>query len=126
MGLAYLASTLRPGGAREEAGSVAAAFAARQSDVFLETDGRVERTLADDRDGVPHQRFIIRVPGDLTVLVSHNLDLATRVPLGLGDSVTVRGEYVWNDLGGLIHWTHHDPAGRRPGGWIRLDGRTYR
>jgi len=105
---------------------VAAAFRARQSDVFLETGGRVERLLADDREGTPHQRFIARVPGDMTVLISHNLDLAPRVPVAVGDSVTVRGEYVWNDLGGVIHWTHHDPTGRRPGGWIRLDGRTYR
>lgn len=127
--LAYVVRALSPADGGPEtasAGAVATAFTARQSDVVLETPGQVERILPDDREGTPHQRFIVRVPGDLTVLISHNLDLASRVPVAIGDSVRVRGEYVWNGQGGLIHWTHHDPDGRRPGGWIRLDGRTYR
>ncbi len=108
------------------AGQVTEAFQGRQSDVVVETAGRVERVLADDRDGSRHQRFVVRVDGQMTVLVAHNIDLAPRVPVVVGDSVELRGEYEWNAQGGVIHWTHHDPNGRRPGGWIRFGERVYR
>jgi hypothetical protein len=102
-----------------------AAFRARRSNVAVFAAGRVARVLPDDRTGSPHQRFIVRVGGGPTVLVAHNLDLAPRVPLAVGDSVELRGEYEWNDRGGVIHWTHRDPAGRHTAGWIRYHGRLY-
>lgn len=77
------------------------------------------RLLPDDRQGSPHQRFLLRVAGGTTVLVAHNLDLAPRVALAPGDSVELRGEYEWNAKGGVIHWTHPDPDGRHEEGWIR-------
>ena len=43
----------------------------------------------------------------------------------MGDRVYVRGMYEWNDLGGLVHWTHHDPHGEEDGGWIRYRSKTY-
>jgi hypothetical protein len=27
--------------------------------------------------------------------------------------------YEWNDLGGLLHWTHDDPHGVADGGYVR-------
>ena len=105
--------------------SVAQAFRAHRSNVAVESPGRVERVLADDRQGSPHERFIVRVDGGVSVLVAHNLDLAPRVPVSPGDSVTVRGEYEWNAKGGVIHWTHRDPDGRHDAGWIRHKGRLY-
>ena len=30
------------------------------------------------------------------------------------------------ERGGVLHWTHHDPDGRRPGGWLEHEGRRYR
>ncbi len=107
-------------------GQVAEAFQARQSGVPVETAGRVERLLSDDREGSRHQRFIVRVQGSMTVLVAHNIDLAPRVPLAVGDSVELRGECEWNPQGGVIHWTHDDPDGRHPGGWVRYGDRVYR
>ena len=46
-------------------------------------------------------------------------------PLGMGDRVHVRGMYEWNDLGGLVHWTHHDPQGFEEGGWIRYRRKVF-
>lgn len=109
---------------RTSGGSVAEAFRGRRSDVWVEGSGTVEATLPDDREGSRHQKFIVRLDRDLTVLVSHNIDLAPRVPLDRGDQVAFRGEYVWNQKGGLVHWTHRDPRGGR-GGWIRLGDEVF-
>lgn len=85
----------------------------------------MEAVLRDDNEGARHQKFILRVSKDITVLVSHNIDIARRVPLDKGDDVVIRGEYIWNTKGGIVHWTHHDPRGRRDGGWIRLGDNVY-
>lgn len=114
------------GGAAAGAAAVERAFEEHRSGVSVEVGGRVERLLADDTEGSPHQRFILRLPTGRTLLVAHNLDLAPRVPVERGDPVTVQGIYEWNDRGGVVHWTHHDPDGRGPGGWIRHRGEVYR
>ena len=85
----------------------------------------VRRLLSDDRDGDRHQRFILQLGNRDTLLVAHNIDLADRVPVGLGDRIQFRGMYEWNDLGGLVHWTHHDPMGIEDGGWIRYRKKIY-
>jgi hypothetical protein len=73
-----------------------------------------------------HEQFIIRLTsGDLTLLVEHNLGIAPRAPVAVGDHVIVHGEYIWNTQGGLIHFTHHDPDGRHEGGFIQENGTTY-
>lgn len=101
------------------------AFKRQLSDVMLEVDAVVDRLLADDNEGSRHQRFIIRVGEARTVLVAHNIDLAPRVPLRVGDAVIVHGEYEWNERGGVLHWTHHDPDGRHDPGWIEHAGKRY-
>ena len=106
--------------------AIAEAFRRRESGVWVESSGVIERLLADDREGSPHQRFLMRLADGRTLLVAHNLDLAPRVPVHPGDRIRFRGEYAWNDRGGVIHWTHRDVRGGGPGGWIELRGRTYR
>jgi len=102
------------------------AIASRQSDVQVKGEGIVTKVLKDDLDGSRHQRFILKLGSGQTLLVAHNIDLAPRIDtLRSGDSVEFYGEYEWNPKGGVIHWTHHDPAGRHVGGWIRHLGRTY-
>ncbi len=102
------------------------AFRKRDAGSWIEVTGFVQRLLSDDDDGSRHQRFIIGIGGGWTLLIAHNIDLAQRVPVGLGDRVHVRGMYEWNDLGGLVHWTHHDPMGIEDGGWVRYRARVYR
>lgn len=81
--------------------------------------------LSDDNDGSRHQRLILHLRNRQSLLVAHNIDLARRVPLGMGDRIRFRGMYEWNDLGGLVHWTHHDPLGIEDGGWIRFRSKVY-
>ena len=102
------------------------AYGKGDSGTFIEETGFVRRLLSDDDDDSPHQRFIVRLRNGQTLLIAHNLDLADRVPLGLGDRVHFRGMYEWNDLGGLVHWTHDDPQGIEEGGYVRYRKRIYR
>lgn len=96
------------------------------SNVQLEIDGTVKKLLSDDNKGSRHQRFIIELADGHTLLIAHNIDLAPRVEnLNVGDSISVFGEYEWNDKGGVIHWTHHDPNNKHIGGWIRHQGSQY-
>jgi len=112
--------------ATQAADDVGRAFAAGRSNVPVEGEGTVSRLLKDDVDGPRHQRFILRMPSGQTVLISHNIDIAPRVTdLSTGDQVRFKGEYVWNKLGGLVHWTHRDPAGHHAAGWLKCNGKTY-
>lgn len=112
-------------GVQQTENSVEQLFHDRISDVMVTLTGPVDRILPDDNDGSRHQRFIVRTPSGRTVLIAHNIDLAQRVPLEIGDTVTVRGEYEWSDRGGTMHWTHHDPRQWREGGWIEHHGVRY-
>jgi len=103
------------------------AFASRASNVQVEGEGRVARVLPDDLSGRRHQRFVVRLASGQTLLVSHNIDIAPRIDgLKESDSVRFKGEYVWNEDGGVIHWTHHDPEGRHVAGWVKHNGKTFK
>lgn len=81
--------------------------------------GTIKDVLSDDLEGAKHQRFILELNSDQTVLVAHNIELAPRISeLKSGQMIEVSGEYEWNPKGGVVHWTHHDPAGIHEPGWI--------
>lgn len=102
------------------------AYQNKRSDVQVTGHGVVDRVLPDDLKGSRHQKFILKLPSGITVLVAHNIDLAPRIPeLKQGDHVDFFGEYEWNDKGGVIHWTHHDPKGKHLGGWLKHRGELY-
>lgn len=105
---------------------VKSAFEAKQSDVFIEVEGTVVHILPLDNFGHRHQNFLFKLANRITLKVSHNIDLAPMLPnLRKGQRLRIRGEYEWNDKGGVLHWTHHDPANRHPHGWIEMDGKKY-
>jgi len=105
---------------------VANAYIQHLQDVQVMGEGEVVKVLADDDQGSKHQRFILRVPEGFTVLVAHNIDHAPRVAnIAQGDKVLFYGEYVWNEKGGVVHWTHSDPRGRHVSGWLKHNGITY-
>jgi hypothetical protein len=103
-----------------------AAISEQRSGTQVSGEGVVKRLLPDDNDGSRHQRFILTLPSGQTLLVAHNIDLASRLSsLRTGDTVEFHGVYEWNPQGGVIHWTHRDPAGRHEDGWLRHAGLTY-
>ena len=102
------------------------AYQNRQSDLQVTGVGRVVRLLADDNKGSRHQKFLLELASGQTLLIAHNIDLAPRIDgIRVGDTVAFYGEYEWNEKGGVVHWTHHDPQGRHPGGWLKHNDRVY-
>mgnify|MGYP005990711325 CR=1 FL=1 len=98
----------------------------RLSNIQVRGLGTVIRMLPDDNEGSRHQRFILRLANNQTVLVAHNIDIADRVnSLRKGDDIEFFGEYEWNDKGGVVHWTHKDPNGKHPDGYLKYVGLTY-
>ena len=105
---------------------IAAAYAAQQRNVQVSGHGTVVKVLSDDNDGSRHQRFIVKLPGQQTVLIAHNINLAPRVDdLKVGDVIEFYGEYAWNARGGVVHWTHKDPRRSHPDGWLQHQGKIY-
>ena len=102
------------------------AYQNKQSQVWVAGSGIVKKLLADDNKGARHQKFLVKINAQQTLLFAHNIDLAPRIDdLQVGDTVEFKGEYVYNPKGGVMHWTHHDPKGDLHGGWIKHHGKTY-
>jgi hypothetical protein len=101
------------------------AFKAKKSDVQVSGHGVVIKLLKDDNKGSRHQKFLVKINAQQTLLFAHNIDLAPRVPLQAGDEISFYGEYVYNPKGGVMHWTHHAPRGDHAAGWVMHNGRKY-
>jgi uncharacterized protein HemX len=105
---------------------IANAFANQISNLQVSGQGIVIKVLPDDNIGSRHQKFIIKLANGQTLLVAHNIDLAARVSgLNEGDSILFSGQYEWNEKGGVLHWTHRDPNGSHPPGWLQHQGQSY-
>jgi Protein of unknown function (DUF3465) len=86
--------------------------------------GRVTALLPDsDGPAGPHEDFMLSVSGH-SVEVDHNLSLAPRVPVKVGDIVSLHGQFEPDPGHPDIHYTHH-ATGSHPGGWIKLNGHKY-
>ena len=96
------------------------------SDQQVLIQAHVTKILSDDNDESRHQRFIIKLASGQTILVAHNIDLAPRIEeLEVEDLIEIYGEYEWNDKGGVIHWTHHDPQNQHFDGWIKHKNKIF-
>lgn len=106
--------------------ALANAYRSHQSRVEVCGGGSIVRVLKDDTRGSRHQRLIVRLPAGQTLLIAYNYDIAPRLEgLRAGAPIEFAGEYEWNPQGGVVHWTHRDPGGHHPPGWIRYAGRQY-
>jgi hypothetical protein len=105
-------------------GQTDAMFARHESGSWVIASGIILRLQPDTGETLRHQHFIISCSEQHTLLVVNDISVGQRVPARPGIHVVIRGIYVWNAQGGLIHWTHHDPSGAQ-GGWILFDGRIY-
>ncbi|MEM1445913.1 MAG: DUF3465 domain-containing protein [Planctomycetota bacterium] len=96
------------------------------TDTPVTASGTIFRILADDLEGSKHQRFLVKLSDGHVIKVSHNIDLAPRVPNPReGQALQFKGDFEANDLGGVVHWTHHDPRGRHEPGYLIYAGQKY-
>ena len=110
----------------DDTNKIAQAFKLRKSNLQVKAKGEVIRVLSDDNKGIRHQRFILRLKNNQTILIAHNIDIAAKITnLKPGDIVEFYGEYEYNAKGGVVHWTHHDPKGRHISGWLKHNGKIY-
>jgi hypothetical protein len=73
-----------------------------------------------------HESFPVRTDAGAHLEIVANLSLSPWLEVRPGDRVVVDGELVRPPgREALVHWTHHDPAGRHAAGFIEWNGRRY-
>jgi hypothetical protein len=119
------------GGANEPPnnGRICAAYASQGSHGEVVANGVIRHVLGTRRGpSGEHEGFLLQLDGDcdLLIRVETNTDITGSVPLRNGERVTVKGEYEFDPMGGVVHWTHHDPRGHHPDGYVKTDdGKVY-
>lgn len=110
-----------------DAAVLAAAAAHHRADVAVA--GTVQgppKFFVGARTHAWHEAFDIVTEHGMHLRVIDNVDLAPRLPVGAGDTIAVKGQFVPTHHGGLIHDTHHCPGrGWHEGGWIEWRGVRY-
>jgi hypothetical protein len=102
------------------------AFHTKQSNIQVQGVGIVLKVLKDDTQGSRHQRFLVKLASNLTILIAHNIDLSNKIEnIQVGNTIEFYGEYEWNNKGGVVHWTHHDPRKKHEDGWLKYQGIIY-
>ena len=96
---------------------------------FVTIKVTVKTILPDDNTGLPHQNFVVTElspTAGLVLQVNNDTKFGSKVPLKVGDSLTIRGvTYGKPTRPSGIHWTHKaDDAG--DAGFIQTaDGTKY-
>ena len=100
-------------------------FAGFRDRAWVSSEGMVIRILEDDMEPPCHQRILLSDGAGRTLLMVNNIDGWPRLAdVAVGDRVRFQGEFIDNEKGGLVHWTHPGPRGLRPGGWLKLVKRS--
>jgi hypothetical protein len=116
----------------EQAQSYCAAHPTGHVEVYIPR-GKVERVLGERQSqaGV-HEGFILDycppglyscAPAEEPFRVEDNVDITGPIPLHANEYISLLGQYECDD--NVIHWTHHDPRGRHPSGYIKVNGKLY-
>ncbi len=86
---------------------------------------RVVKVLPDDTQGLQHQKWVVALDNGNQLMAVYNTDICDRVPVRVGDVMSIGGQYIWDRGGGLLHWLHGDPRHSRPDGYVEVNGRRY-
>lgn len=114
-----------PGLASNDADLVRAVQDRRYVSFVTASQVTVTKVMEDDTLGKPHQRWYVRLSSGDEVFCVYNLDMGKRVPLKVGDVISMGGEFKWTSRGALLHWLHHDPRQNRPDGFVEVGGQRY-
>lgn len=95
--------------------------------------GTVTEILPDDTSGLKHEKFMFKLTDGLdgkyngtVVLVAHDIDRAPYVPIKVGDTLEIKGDFLADTTPDkVLHWTHHDEKHKHPDGYIKLNGKIY-
>ena len=101
------------------------AFYDKKSDLMVEVTGEVVRTVSPVEGNEGHQEFQMSLPNGQLLLVVRNTSARDRAPVEVRNRVTVRGDYQWSELGGIIHGAQRDYSMDRRHGWVEIDGKKY-
>ena len=101
------------------------AFYDRQSELMVEVTGTVFQMASQNASNAGYQEFRMKLPSGQLLTIVHENKRGQRLPLEANDTVTVRGQYYWNELGGIIKGTQRDNSMERLHGWIEHDGVRY-
>lgn len=85
----------------------------------------VVKLLPDDRSGLEHQKWVVRLSNGSTMQAVYNLDLCEYVQLKIGDTISMGGQFIWTNEGAMLHWLHYDPRQNRPDGYVEVNGKVY-
>jgi hypothetical protein len=99
-----------------------AAFSNGTTGVWVSGHGTVVRPLGSSSD---NQRFLVRVNGELSLVVRHQVGDLGPVPADSDDIIAFQGRYEFHGGGGELILTHADPNNPGGGGWIEFNGIRY-
>ena len=101
------------------------AYYDKESDLMVEVTGEVVRVVRPVEGNEGHQEFQMSLPNGQVLLVVRNTSARDRAPVEVHDRVTVRGDYQWSEMGGVVHGAQRDYSMDRRHGWVEIDGKKY-